>query len=65
MPWRRATLPIAAAGLVSPPLVGTQVTEMSFTRSSIMRSSAATSSSPLESLGTTSTRAPVRFAVWR
>ncbi len=57
-----AMRPIAAAGLTRPPLVGTWVTAMSFTRASIMLSRAATESWPLASLGTTSTVQPLRRA---
>ena len=51
MPASRATAPIAAAGLTSPPLVGTWVMAISFTRSSIIAASAATETCPVSSLG--------------
>ena len=65
MPWARATAPTSAAGLTSPPLVGTQVMAISLTRLSIIAANAATSSWPLASLGTTSITAPVRRATCR
>ena len=65
MPAARATFPTAAAGLTSPPLVGTWVMAISFTRSSIISRSASTETCPVSSLGMTSTTAPVRSATCR
>jgi hypothetical protein len=56
---------MAAAGFTRPPLVGTWVMAMSFTRSSSISWSAFTDTWPCASSGMTSTTAPVRCATWR
>src|SRR5450830_1031196 len=58
MSCRRATSPMARAGLIRPPLAGSQVRAISFTRESIICSRAGTDTAPLSSQGITSIRAP-------
>src|SRR5262245_34007200 len=65
MPAARATRPMATAGLTSPPLVGTWVKAINFTRSSIIERSASTESWPDASSGTTSMLTPVLRATCR
>jgi hypothetical protein len=60
-----AMRPTAAAGFTSPPLVGIQVRTMSFTRRSIIRSSAAVSISPVSSEGQTRISMPNRSRACR
>ena len=62
MPCRRAIAPTPAAGFTTPPLVGTWVSAINFTRSSIIDSSASREIWPCWSSGATSMTAPVRRA---
>jgi len=61
MPWRAAISPTSAAGLTSPPCVGTCVIAISFVRGPIARSSALRSSCPDTSSSTTSISIPTRL----
>lgn len=64
-PAARVTRPMAAAGLIRPPLAGNQVSATRRTRSSSMARSASASTQPLSSDGIVSMLAPARCAASR